>query len=172
MFVVLASTDAFSWPLWPRRTTIRRPDLSIIAPGRCPNGRLRRNGYLGAPICAIAGILPILPECTASAPLARRCCGPTSVLSDLLGTIDSGRISSEKGSRTAPPAVIPSTSSVMIAATVIGPAVVIPTIRIAAVMIATTAKAAGAGVTAGIGISVTAGVGSRSRAIPTTTTPG
>src|ERR1700737_1629832 len=35
MFVVLAFTDGVLVAPWPRRTTNRLPDLSIIAPGRC-----------------------------------------------------------------------------------------------------------------------------------------
>src|SRR3984893_14133447 len=48
MFVVLAFTDGVLVAPWPRRTTNRRPDLSIIAPGRCAarmpgTGPLRRS---------------------------------------------------------------------------------------------------------------------------------
>src|SRR6202022_2006226 len=48
MFVVLAFTDGVLVAPWPRRTTNRPPDLSIIAPGRCAarmpgTGPLRRS---------------------------------------------------------------------------------------------------------------------------------
>src|SRR6202011_1764532 len=48
MFVVLAFTDGVLVAPWPRGTTNRRPDLSIIAPGRCAarmpgTGPLRRS---------------------------------------------------------------------------------------------------------------------------------
>jgi hypothetical protein len=85
----------------------------------------------------------------------------------LLGIIDSGRVPGEETSWMKSPAVIPSTASVVIAATVATPIM----IAAATVMISAAPVAAGARVTPGIGISTTAGVGSRSRAIPTTAAP-
>jgi len=64
-----------------------------------------------------------------------------------------------------PPSVTRST------ATVISPVVIAATVMIAATAV-TIAAATGAGITAGIGIAATARVGSRSRATPTTATPG
>ena len=83
----------------------------------------------------------------------------------LLGTIDSGRIPGEETPRMEPPSVIPSTAAVVCAAPIVIAAVMI------AAAVATAISAAGARVTAGIGIPTTAGVGSRSRTIPTTAAP-
>jgi hypothetical protein len=73
-----------------------------------------------------------------------------------------------------PSSVISSTTTViraapiMIATTIIGATPIVIAAAVASVMI----SAARAGPTPGIGISVTAGIGGRSRAIPTTATPG